>query len=89
MHLSAHARRLPCGQVTIMDPDEVLRKIRAITEDHYDSEIPGNVMDELVELIDALDQWITTGGFLPSEWKDHGVGSGRYVAGSTQKRKKP
>lgn len=48
-----------------MDPDAALANIRAIIA----SENADAWIDELVEAIDALDQWISRGGFLPSAWQ--------------------
>lgn len=50
----------------IVDPNETLRKIRRL----YDIVIPEREeMDELCELVQALDDWLTEGGFLPEAWK--------------------
>ena len=49
-----------------MDPDTCLSKIRQlagvvqIDDDPY--------LAELVEHIEALDEWLSTGGFLPKHW---------------------
>jgi hypothetical protein len=54
-----------------MDPDEALKKIRKGLEkihatDDYDDLEP--VLQEVVEAMEALDKWITGGGFLPMDW---------------------
>ena len=54
-----------------MDPDETLRQLRAaVTAYRYATSIAAatDAADRLAEHADALDHWLTTGGFLPSEW---------------------
>lgn len=52
-----------------MDPNETLRKIREICNEHQaagwldDSEV-----SELVEYVRSLDEWAAKGGALPKEW---------------------
>lgn len=60
-----------------MDPDENLRQQRAIREtilnnkeDYID---PGDAL-ELIELMAALDEWISKGGALPKAWLQAGCG---------------
>lgn len=43
-----------------MDPNETLRRIRAA--------IRNDETGELAELVEALDDWLSGGGFLPSAW---------------------
>jgi hypothetical protein len=47
-----------------MDPTATLKRIREICEQ-------GNAIDlaELIDLVEALDQWMTRGGFLPTQWQ--------------------
>ena len=45
-----------------MDPNATLRAIRV----HLAAEEPEP--GSLAELVEALDEWITRGGFLPSDW---------------------
>lgn len=60
-----------------MDPNETLVSIRALTakiielsdKDDEDLAIEGL---ELAEAAQALDEWLTKGGFLPSAWKASG-----------------
>lgn len=53
-----------------MDPNETLKRLRKLAKrigsmaEPYDDDAL-----ELAELVDALDQWITNGGFLPRDWK--------------------
>ena len=53
-----------------MDPNACLARIREIIEkgshplDHQDAE-------DLAENIDALDGWLSRGGFLPVEWTNN------------------
>jgi len=53
-----------------MDPDECLRQLLAIAH----SSVLGDDLGEndymrMGELVEALDGWITKGGFLPARWK--------------------
>ena len=62
-----------------MDPNETLKGMRLIAE-HFLSDQPGYqgtpdgepTMDdarELAELVQAIDGWLSRGGFLPDAWK--------------------
>lgn len=59
-----------------MDPNETLKRIRELARRVRETERvdPNNFStytanaDELAFAIDALDSWITRGGFLPSDW---------------------
>lgn len=55
-----------------MDPNETLRLIR-LTAKQYRTDRRGPLAtahaDQLVEFIDALDEWLTKGGFPPEDWK--------------------
>lgn len=60
-----------------MDPDEALRLAREAAEDlqrQLDSEDPSSSAIEqeaakLREHFTALDEWISSGGFLPADWR--------------------
>ena len=50
-----------------MDPDEALAQIRAILDK------PGpDAYADLATLVDALDEWLSTSGFLPIAWRHDG-----------------
>lgn len=53
-----------------MDPNATLTEIRElayrIVEERDSRE---STYDRLAELVQALDEWITRGGFLPNDWK--------------------
>ena len=56
-----------------MDPDETLHAIRQACSDYLeyicaDQDKIGRFTDEFVDLVISLDEWISNGGFLPSEW---------------------
>lgn len=53
-----------------MDPDATLAQIRALIIQHQTSSEEMSTGDaaDLVDLVDSLDEWLTKGGFLPTEW---------------------
>lgn len=51
-----------------MDPNVTLMNIRAILKTSETRELSEDVVQELIEHVEALDTWITRGGFLPAEW---------------------
>lgn len=61
-----------------MDPDQILEEIRATCArvldrndtgaDHADTVA---LLIELTERARDLDQWLTSGGFLPAPWEKH------------------
>lgn len=55
-----------------MDPDATLQAIRDLTEDYAKAPdaFGADNLNTLVERIDALDAWITDGGFLPNDWSE-------------------
>lgn len=56
-----------------MDPDANLAEQRALAATIISDDGPAErrVQDgeRLAELVEALDEWITSGGFLPTEWR--------------------
>ena len=58
-----------------MDPDETLKRIRALAAriiavaDKDDEDMSSEGL-ELAELVQALDTWIASGGFLPRAWEN-------------------
>lgn len=62
-----------------MDPNEALRKAReaseAIGKDTTAEEAAANAVD-LMMYFDALDQWLTKGGFAPEAWDRNGYERG-------------
>ena len=55
-----------------MDPDETLRLLRlTIKQMRVDTDpaIRKAHADEVAEYAEALDGWITGGGFLPKDWR--------------------
>lgn len=58
-----------------MDPDETLRQLRlTIKQMRVDesTEVRKAHADEIAEHFEALDGWLTTGGFLPKAWQREG-----------------
>jgi hypothetical protein len=53
-----------------MDPNEALRHIRNIVMLHETSDLhdPLEAMNSLVGYVQALDDWLSRGGFLPEAW---------------------
>jgi len=53
-----------------MDPNATLELIRELTRGHNDGTwLDDAQIDELVEAIGRLDEWLTSGGFKPDDWK--------------------
>lgn len=58
-----------------MDPNATLRELKDVLsrlrEDRYDSDYERMCdMEYLTELAEAMVTWLSSGGFLPDEWKD-------------------
>lgn len=51
-----------------MDPDATLAQIRELITQQQTDDLNDTDTANLVELIDSLDEWLTKGGFLPTEW---------------------
>ena len=54
-----------------MDPDETLRQLRGAITDYRQAIDPGKKLyaaDRVVDHAEALDYWLTDGGFPPAAW---------------------
>ena len=53
-----------------MDPNANLAEMREITRDILADYQEGTIDDaaRLAELIEAMDEWLSEGGFLPGDW---------------------
>lgn len=61
-----------------MDPNANLKEQREIVARMLDDDAESpdgfaNDATRLAELVQALDEWLTNGGFLPSEWSSAGA----------------
>lgn len=53
-----------------MDPSVTLAKIRELTEKaNLYGELNDNKTQDLVDLVESLDDWMSKGGFLPEPWE--------------------
>lgn len=53
-----------------MDPNATLAGIRAILEsEETDLRMRIELWTDLAELVHDLDNWLSSGGFLPTEWE--------------------
>jgi len=52
-----------------MDPDETLTELRELYNHWQDGNLFESDGERAVELFDALDNWLTDGGFLPRAWR--------------------
>lgn len=52
-----------------MDPDATLRRVREIIANMEAHDTTTEELCELAQLVDALDQWLSGGGFLPVNWR--------------------
>lgn len=51
-----------------MDPNEALKLARAAVQDYRDNHPANDAADALAEAFEALDGWLSKGGFLPAAW---------------------
>lgn len=55
-----------------MDPDEALKKAREALSDHRNGRLnaaeQADVLQELADAFEALDGWLSKGGFPPRAW---------------------
>lgn len=54
-----------------MAPDATLEELRLLMSDYdrHGLAVGQEAIDRMVELMTALDEWITKGGFLPADWR--------------------
>lgn len=53
-----------------MDPNATLAALRELVEVTNDGDPGGSArVARFAELVEALDGWLTNGGFLPEEWQ--------------------
>lgn len=55
-----------------MDPTATLVSIRALVKVINESSVTYDLAryaEELADLVDGLDRWMTRGGFLPTQWR--------------------
>lgn len=60
-----------------MDPNEVLDGIRWMVNylnDPDETDHERTAAWDLAEMVDHLDQWLSAGGFLPTDWDTRGSG---------------
>jgi hypothetical protein len=63
------------GESTIVDPDQCLKELRdAVAEMKHEisegfSGDLGDAADKTIAKFEALDGWLSRGGFLPEDWK--------------------
>jgi hypothetical protein len=60
-----------------MDPNATLAEIRALVAAIHSEATPERCGD-LAELVEALDNWLSKGGFAPDDWKPPQVPRGPY-----------
>lgn len=52
-----------------MDPNELLRRLREIVAEYYAGDKSAHATaQEMVYEFESLDEWLTNGGFLPTDW---------------------
>lgn len=50
-----------------MDPNETLRRLRELCE----QPVSLDACEEIQQHFEALDGWLSTGGFMPAAWTEH------------------
>lgn len=51
-----------------MDPNATLKELLELVN----SDLAPDFVDEIVDRVEALDQWLSHGGFLPDRWSNNG-----------------
>jgi hypothetical protein len=51
-----------------MDPNETLRRIRELRSQPVSDADYLDLLQEVMELYNALDEWLSKGGFPPDDW---------------------
>lgn len=52
-----------------MDPDKLLEELRELVQSVKDYDTCNDSqVDELVEKVEAMDTWLSNGGFFPRKW---------------------
>ncbi len=51
-----------------MDPNATLTELRGLVQESYAEALTEDETHRLCDLVEALDEWITKGGHLPSAW---------------------
>lgn len=51
-----------------MDPNACLSEIRELGNQIHNGDMRESVIEDYANAVDALDEWITKGGFLPVGW---------------------
>ena len=52
-----------------MDPDATLAIVRTLVTAHLAGTADTDDTSALVDAVHALDEWLSRGGFLPSDWQ--------------------
>lgn len=52
-----------------MDPNETLAKLRRLAANVHNYGAEYDDGEEFAELVVALDEWLSQGGFLPADWQ--------------------
>lgn len=52
-----------------MDPNATLKQIRALLDAIDCDEDRSDDTSDLITLVNALDEWLSNGGFLPKRWE--------------------
>lgn len=76
-----------------MDPTECLAEIRRLTQEAHerfdgtpDAGSPEYDLARLAELVDSLDDWIISGGFLPTSWQVTRTSAGDFSVTRTMSK---
>ena len=62
-----------------MDPNETLRRLRELVDDAHSAD----QTEDVHELVAALDQWLSKGGYLPHAWTVSRRGGGSMSPGGS------
>lgn len=53
-----------------MDPDIILAELRELAEDYRHGAVTEAAIETVIERFEALDGWLSKGGFLPFNWRE-------------------
>jgi len=63
-----------------MDPNATLAELRRLVEEYWDEGESAGLSHRFADCVDALDSWVSRGGFLPDAWGGSRIAGERFYA---------